>query len=577
MPQCNCALLVFISACSLLSASESKLSPANWPIERREAAEQRELDAPRPKVTRSVYGSKALVSATVSPIAVEAGIQALGNGGTAADAAAVIVLTQVATSAGSIVSYAGILELIYYDAAKGETRNLNAPWKNYFGETGADKKPALENEADFSGRRTRVPGFMAAIEAMHEEYGALEWRELFEPAIWYTENGVPVSRMLAGLFKNRSEMLSRSPEGHAFLYQGKKTLPEKGERFFQPQTAKTLRAIAHQGSQYMYQGEWAKRFVAAVNKVGGKASLDDLKSYQAIWQDTFKGDFAGHTIHVSGERSEGGYQLLLALNLASAIGLLDMPPYWESPESFHKLNLASIWSEIPAQWMANRAGKSGISLDLNDRAKPEYAEQIVSLFQSHLSQTKAPNESSSEHTDALVVVDQRGNIAALTHSINSAPWGPTGIVVDGIPITGRSFPDPSHPSGEYVRNGLSPAIVFKEDKPVFALSSLGGGQRRETFRILLGVIGKGMDISTVMDAPQWLVPSRQGNYIAVSEGSYSEAFLSEVEDRGLIPEVFPQDKARRFSGAASFVTIDPETGQLESREDERFHNLADGL
>jgi len=51
-----------------------------------------------------------------SPIAVYAGMQALNAGGTAADAAATVALTQIATELGSYVSYAGVLQLIYFDA-----------------------------------------------------------------------------------------------------------------------------------------------------------------------------------------------------------------------------------------------------------------------------------------------------------------------------------------------------------------------------------------------------------------------------------------------------------------------------
>src|SRR4051812_2866284 len=84
-------------------AAAADLSPGHWPAAERARLERMEL-SPYPGTARAVEGGREVVSATLSPIAVRAGMEALRQGGTAADAAVTVAFTQVATSLGSVVS-----------------------------------------------------------------------------------------------------------------------------------------------------------------------------------------------------------------------------------------------------------------------------------------------------------------------------------------------------------------------------------------------------------------------------------------------------------------------------------------
>ena len=96
------------------------LSPAKWAAAERERAEKQEAAGWTPSVARSISSKKGVISAIASPIAVQAGVEALRQGGTAADSAATVALTEIATQLGSVVSYAGIMTLVYYDAQDGQ-------------------------------------------------------------------------------------------------------------------------------------------------------------------------------------------------------------------------------------------------------------------------------------------------------------------------------------------------------------------------------------------------------------------------------------------------------------------------
>ncbi len=202
---------------------------------------------PWPKEARSIEGKSGLVAATLSPIAVLSGVEALRHGGSASDAAATVALPQIATALGSYVSYAGTLQLLYYEARSGRVYSLNAGWPLPF--AGA----ATEGP---EGRKTLVPGFMAGLEAMHQRFGELPFQALLQPAIYYAENGVTLSPMLASYFPNRGKYLSRTPDGQAFLNQAGGLSPKPGDVFIQKDLAETLRAVAELGSSYMYTGEW---------------------------------------------------------------------------------------------------------------------------------------------------------------------------------------------------------------------------------------------------------------------------------------------------------------------------------
>src|SRR5580698_7955426 len=106
-------VLAVLVASTPLAAAD--LSPGAWSPQERSALQRRE-QSPWPGSVRSVEGRSGYVAATLSPIAAHVGIETLRQGGTAADAALATALTQVTTSLGSIVSYAGVLQLVYYDA-----------------------------------------------------------------------------------------------------------------------------------------------------------------------------------------------------------------------------------------------------------------------------------------------------------------------------------------------------------------------------------------------------------------------------------------------------------------------------
>jgi gamma-glutamyltranspeptidase / glutathione hydrolase len=582
-------LLAFLS-----SARADELSPARWPAGERERAEKREALGWTPAASRNISGRLGVISAIASPIAVQAGIAALESGGTAADAAATVTLTQITTQLGSVVSFAGIMSLVYYDARTDRVYSLDAGYQSYRNETDpksipiADMGPlnstfqplrggAKPGGSSAKGRETLVPGLMAGVEAMHKRFGRLPFPELFEPAIWYAENGIAINPPLAGCFNLRKTFLARTSEGKLFLKQGGSEVPRLGDRFKQPELAKTLRGVASQGSQYMYTGPWGKEFMRLVQREGGKVTFEDLQNYRANWTEPLSTVFAGHRVYAAGEPSYAAYNILPALNLAAELGLEKRPSYWKDPKVLVDLQRIGNATEgapgLTPGWTGVLKAKR-IDASRAAQLTQAYARSVAPLLGAESG--RATDE--PRHSNSVVVVDKEGNVAAITHTINSVIWGDTGIVVGGIPIPDSAgFQQERLASlkpGDRLPNEMVQTIVFEGDKPMLATAGIGSSLIPETLKIVLCVVGKGLALSETQAAPALLssfgspgaTQTAKQLSLSVAEGSYTPDFIKGLESGGAKVTRLPAASANGLRGTVAAVVIDQKSGERSTVE-----------
>jgi gamma-glutamyltranspeptidase/glutathione hydrolase len=552
------------------------LSPAKWPPDEKAHAESQELSV-FPTKARLVEGRSGLVAATLSPVAALAGIEALKQGGTAADAASTIALTQITMGLGSYVSYAGILQLVYYDHRTRKLYSLDAGWNSYLGETAPQTIPAGDDGA--AGPKTLVPGFMAGIEAMHQRFGRLPFQSLFQPAIWYAGKGVTISPLLASYFAIREKYLARNPEGSKFLHQAGNPMPKAGDRFIQTDLAGTLRAVAKHGAAYMYTGDWARQFVDAVRREGGQASLEDMRRYRPVWSEPRSTTFVEHAVFAPGGSNEGGRQVLEALNLIEEMQIDRARPYFEDWTTFRDLSALLQFVELgpytpPA--VADFQRRHGLHFSPEDRDTKEYARGMAPLLES----------GPPRHSDAIVVADRWGNVAALVHSINTMPWGTTGIVAGGIPIGDPAALQQARLAaiqpGDRVPNDMAPVIVMRGGQPVMAIATVGSSLVAETVRILLGTFGNRLDLQTVLEAPPLLYnfqPLQSGETALrrtqlVPQGAYHPDFLSHLTAAGVAVEDQSRLQVLTIKGTAVVGAIDPSTRVWRTMETPALFDFA---
>jgi len=194
--------------------------------------------------------------------------------------------------------------------------------------------------------------------------------------------------------------------------------------------------------------------------------------------------------------------------------------------------------------------------------------------------TVIPLPSAPEHTDAIVAVDERGNVAAVVHTINTVTWGSTAIFVNGVSIPdSASFQQQviaSLPPGSRLPATIHPGIALKDNKVALGFGSAGSGSGTRSIAALLSVLGHGMTPQQAIDAPALgsfeFVPGVPPELAAtVGEGDFSDAYLKSLSDLGQITK--PSNATR---GYWLGVSIDPKTGLRRAGAMREFPQLGGG-
>lgn len=569
------------AAALLLSAAgafAADFSPESWPQNVRLVAEQQQVLSWAPSKPSITEAKGGIISATVSPIAIAAGLDMLRKGGTAADAAASVALTQVCSELGSVVSYAGIATVVYYDAKTGKVYSLDAGYGTWRDETDPGSIPPADvsaltggappPSAPDLGRQTLVPGFMSGVEALQQRFGRFGLKQSLAPAIWYADHGVTVSPALAAMFQMRKDQMARTEMGRHFLRLSGRDVPLAGDIFLQPELAATLRSVARDGAKAMYTGQWAHDFVAAVTREGGRASLADLAQYRPIWSEAPSTEVFGHTIYTNGGTNLSRYQFLTALNAAEALNLTGRGPYWHDGETLLALTrLGVAVTNAPVLLPAVEAAlkTKGADTSPEGQTAKAYAGALADVLPS----LYAASSKDTHHSNALVVVDKEGNIAVMTHTINAVVWGDTGIVVGGIPIpdsAGFQQPRLKHiPPGARLPNEIADFLVLGKDKrPTLAGASIGSSLLPEVLRIVVSTVGQGQPLAAVAAAPPLLINPDPASYalplarqpVLVPAGRYQTDVTATLKATGLTVAEVPAATADALRGTVALVGFD---------------------
>ncbi len=219
------------------------------------------------------------------PLASQAGLDILRQGGSALDAAIAVqmVLTLVEPQSSGI---GGGAFLLYHDGQKvraydGRETAPALAHENLFLREG---QPLDMRQAVNSGLSVGVPGVLRMLELAHRAHGRLPWARLFEPAIALAQTGFPMGARLHQLLRHASP-LQQDPQARAYFFQPDGQPWPVGHRLQNPGLAEVLSRVARLGAQAFHEGEIAQAMVNRVQQhreLPGLLSLDDLRSYQAV-------------------------------------------------------------------------------------------------------------------------------------------------------------------------------------------------------------------------------------------------------------------------------------------------------
>src|SRR5262249_20559237 len=436
-------------------------------------------------------------------------------------------LCEIVHVGGSYVSFAGPMMLVYFDSQSGKVHYLDAEYATPLQEKDPRSIPSR------GGGTALVPGFMGGVQAAHDRFGKLPLKRLFEPAIAMADKCEIVSPVMEWWIDSKKSVLSRYPETKRIFANPSGKFLVTGDLFRQPQLAETLRKVAAHGAPYSYTGDWGRKFVAVVQREGGKITLEDMNRYHAIWREPLQTSYREFAVFTP--TAWGAVNMIQALNLLELANLKQSGLYTTSAPSLFSL------MEISACQSLRRELSTAMLLSKTNAA--EIWQQIVNRTWRGLPKGMQQAAVVSPHTDGLVVVDQWGNMAVMNHTINSMLWGKTGLFVDGISIPdSASFQGDEMAKvgpGNRLATGMCPLIVCRDSKPFLGSAATGGGSHAKTLQMLANILDFGMDPQTSVDTPTF-VGWGAGQ---VERNMFEPAVLAGLRKMGLRVEIISPKQA----------------------------------
>ena len=458
--------------------------------------------------------------ASAHPVATRAGFEIMEKGGNAFDAAVAVSATLAVVEPYSSGLGGGGFWLLH---DKNTNKDImidgreKAPLKagrNMYEDKKGNVIPNLSVDGALAAG---IPGEVAALVHIAENYGRLSLKESLAPAIAAAEKGFIVTEHYRRMANFRLKVLLKSKAAtQIFLHN--KQVPELGYLIKQPALAKTLKAIAQEGRKGFYAGKIARQLVKGNNRAGGIWSLKDLKQYQVKERQPIVSHYKGYKITSVAPPSSGGVALTEMLNILSFYNI----------EELSVTNRVHVTVEAMRRAYRDRAEFLGdsdfINVPVKKLTSKKYAEalrQSIDFEKATLSSSLkgVADTSGGNHTTHFSILDKQGNRVAGTLSVNY-PFGScfvapgTGVLLNdemddfsakpGVPnVYGLVGAEANAIApGKRMLSSMSPTFIESEDK--LAIIGTPGGSRIITM-VLHGILAviEGKTAQQVVDLPRY--------------------------------------------------------------------------
>ncbi|MFY9743760.1 MAG: gamma-glutamyltransferase [Candidatus Sulfotelmatobacter sp.] len=466
---------------------------------------------------RSMVVTRYGIVATSHVQASVAGAKILAQGGSAVDAAiaanAVLGVTEPMMN-----GMGGDLFAIYWDAKTGKLYGLNssgwAPRALTIEHLKAKNDASMPIEGIDS---VTVPGAVAGWQALHERFGRTPWKDLFQSAIFYADEGYPVPEVIASYWKDASDWLSSDKEAQRVYLPGGKS-PEFGQIFQNHDLAKALRLVANQGPDAFYKGEIARAVLVTSQSLGGTLAASDLAEFSPEWVEPISTTYRDWTIYELPPNGQG----MAALEMLNIMETAKPSP--DGP-----LSVAELHKKIEAMKLAYadlgryNGDPRFAKIPVKGILSKEYASQRAKLIDPNKANCEvAAGTPPFSDTTYLSVVDREGNIVSLIQS-NYEAFG-AGIVVRGMGFAlqdrGALFSlDPSSPNALAPRkrpfHTIIPAFMERGDEHIGFGIMGGANQPLAHAQFVSNVVDYGMNIQEAMEEARFTVSPQRGCHIVI--------------------------------------------------------------
>jgi gamma-glutamyltranspeptidase/glutathione hydrolase len=526
---------------------------------------------PYPTLRSPVFARNAV--ATSQPLAAQAGLQMLRQGGNAVDAAiaTAAAMTIVEPCSNGLGSDNFV---ILWDGQQLHGLNSSGPapaaWtRDYFLRKHGERFPMRGWDS------VTVPGAVAGWVALSERFGRLPFGDLLSPAIELAERGFGVGVVTADKWAKAAPLLQDQPGyAEAFMPRGRAPLP--GERFSFAAAGATLRRIAETRGEDFYRGETAKRLAAHSAANGGAMTTADLAAYRPEWVTPIQKAFAGHTVHQIPPNGQG-IAALMALGMLEKLDFAGLPV--DSVASQHlQIEAMKLAFADTYRWVADQAAMTQVTAaDLLDDA---YLAERARLIDPRQAQDFAHGEPPRGGTIYLTTADEGGMMVSLIQS-NYMGFG-SGVVVPDIGVSlqnrGHGFTlDASHPNvvapGKRPFHTIIPGFLMRDGQPQMSFGVMGGNmQPQGHLQTLVRMLVHGQNPQAACDAPRWKVD--RGLKI---DCEYTTAPALTEGLRALGHHLEPTPDSYMDFGSGQFIwrmSDDPEDGYVAASDSRREGQVA---
>lgn len=465
------------------------------------------------------------------PEAVEAGADALRDGGNAVDAAVACAFAQgVVDPPMSGIGGWGTMQVFLAEPRAHVTIDFYATapaaarpdmWADKLVGQTRDGWGFLvegaENEVGYKAIAT--PGTLAGLSEVHARFGRLPWARVIEPAIALAEQGFLLRPHFHRFLVGPSVMGRAAPRdkmrfsqtGRRLYYNENGEAKPQGSRIRNPDLGRTLRRLAAEGADTFYRGEMAREMVADIRAHGGILALEDLATYAPRWREPAWSTYRGRRVS-SNQPPGGGIVLLEMLNILDNFPLEAMthnsPDYVRLVAEAMKCAMADKdryvgdpeFVDVPVGRFLDKTYAASVAEKIRDGERFSVARL---------------NASEGKHTTTVSVLDDEGNAVAMTHSLGMV----SGAVTEGMGFfyngaMGVFDPRPGHAAsiapGKRRYTSACPTFVFDGDTPSLVIGAPGGAHiANAVLQGLLNAIDFRMSLGEAVAAPRFSAASEK--------------------------------------------------------------------
>ncbi len=463
------------------------------------------------------------IVASVHPLATQAGIDAMKNGGNAVDAAVAVAVTLGVVDNHNSGLGGGCFMLIHrangeFIALDGREMAPAAATRDMFVRDGTGDTHLSQTGALASG----VPGALAVYAQALERCGRKKLAELLLPAAQIAEDGFPIDFVYARKLESTAGLLKGFESPRAIFFKPDGSPLMEGDVLKQPDLARSYRAMAKEGTDWFYRGAFAKAVAAWMKENGGVMTEADFANYVVKERQPITTEYHGYKIVGLPPPSSGGVHVAEIMNILENFDLASMK---RAGQRQHVIGEAMKLAFADRAYWLGDPDFVNVPAGLTDKS---YAHELAGRIQldrsidvpTHGTPPDSDKRFFEKHTTHFSTADAEGNWVACTATINTA-FG-SKVIVPGTGILLNDEMDdfsiePGVPNafklvgaeanavapGKRPLSSMSPTIVLKGGKPILSLGAAGGPTIiSQTVQNLVGILDLGLRLDEALAQPR---------------------------------------------------------------------------